>query len=402
MYFAFEGFDNPNGTNHLAIKMIDYLLNEGIEVYLLSSHTRGIDKDIPEILKNRNGFTYDIVNRKVVDKQNFVERYLDGIQYALACKKKWMKQKDNLDAVILQSTPTVFFSSNLMRCFLKKPVIYNSYDVFPNVAYDTGALRSKLIFSILLKMQKSVYKNSEKIIVISNDMKKTLVKQGVNENKIVEIKNWYDEDTVHAVNLEENRFRKKYNISSDYFWVQYAGNFGYTFNYKFVLDTAERLINEKNIRFQMIGDGAFAQEFKCQAKERKLENIEFFPWQPAEVISDVYSCGDVEFIPLANGVINNSFPSKGSLLMACGKVILCATEAESDYYKMINSSEAGICISNRDVDRAVEAIKKLAEDSAYKKKLEDNAKVFGQKFYSSSENLPKFKSLLLEVNRNKE
>ena len=32
MYFAYEGFDSPNGTNHLAIKLIDYLLNPGVEI----------------------------------------------------------------------------------------------------------------------------------------------------------------------------------------------------------------------------------------------------------------------------------------------------------------------------------------------------------------------------------
>jgi len=88
MYFAFDGFDNPNGSNHLAITMIDYLLNEGIQVHLLTSHTRGIDPDIPEILANRTGFTYDIVPRKVVNKQNVVQRYLDGIKYAFDCRKR--------------------------------------------------------------------------------------------------------------------------------------------------------------------------------------------------------------------------------------------------------------------------------------------------------------------------
>lgn len=394
MYFAFEGFDNPNGTNHLALKMIDYLLNEGIEVYLLSSHTRGIDPDIPPLLQSRKGLTFDIVNRSVVDKQNFVMRYLEGIKYALSCMKKWRKQKRTLDAVILQSTPTAFFSSILMKLFLRKPVIFNSYDVFPNVAYETGALTNNVIYKVLLAMQKLVYKFSDQIIVISSDMRHTLMAQGVEEGKITEIRNWYDQETVHEVEPESNRFRQKYDIPQDCFWVQYAGNFGFTFDYKYVLDVAERLQDEQHVRFQMIGDGAFQKEFMSEAKQRGLENITFFPWQPIDIISDVYSSCDVSLIPLANGVINNSFPSKGSLLMACGKVVLCATEESSDYYRMINENEVGICVSNKDANQAADAIRRLFNDKEYHAKLADNAKIFGQKCYSSNYNLPKFLKVL--------
>lgn len=396
MYFAFEGFDNPNGSNHLAIKMIDYLLTQGIEVHLLTSHTKGIDPDIPAILENRQGFTYDIVQRKNVNKQNFVERYLEGIKYAFDCKKKWKVQRDSLDAIILQSTPTVFFSSMLLNLYYKKPVIFNSFDVFPNVAWDARALTNKVIYSILLFLQKRVYTNSEQILVISSDMRKTLIKQGVPEEKITEVRNWYDDETVRIVQDEDNRFKQKYDISSKYFYVQYAGNFGFTFNYKYVLDVAEILKENKNIRFQMIGNGAFETAFKQEASEKKLENIDFFPWQPADMISDVYNSCDISLIPLSSGVINNSFPSKGSILMACGKVILCATEDTSDYYKMINDNNVGKCVSNTNPQEAANVILELSKNKDVCFAIGENAKKFGLEFYSSSVNLPIIKSVIEE------
>lgn len=394
MYFAFEGFDNPNGTNHLAIKMIDYLLSQGIEVYLLSSHSKGIDDDIPDILKNREGFAYDIVNRSVVNKQNFIQRYFDGIKYAYDCKKKWRPQKDKIDAVILQSTPTVFFSARLLRKYLKKPVVFNSFDVFPNVAYDTGVLTNKLVFKTLLKMQKQVYSSCDQIVVISSDMKKTLIKQGVESDKITEIRNWYDDKTIHYVSNAENRFKQEYKISDEYFYVQYAGNFGFTFNYRYILDVAEILKNNDRIRFQMIGDGAFQKAFIEETQKRGLDNIDFYPWQKPEVISDVYSCCDISLIPLASGVIQNSFPSKGSLLMACGKVVLCATEVNSDYYKMINDNDVGICVSNTDPREAVDAILNVYNNPERLQVIGEKAKVFGEMYYSSSYNLPKYIGVL--------
>ena len=396
MYFAFEGFDNPNGSNHLAITMIDYLLNEGIQVHLLTSHTKGIDPDIPEILENRAGFSYDIVPRKVVNKQNFVQRYLDGIKYAFNCKKKWKCKCNELDAIILQSTPTVFFSSMLLKRHFKKPVIFNSFDVFPNVAYDTGAMTNKFVFKVLQWLQKHVYKNSSRILVISSDMQNNLIKQGVPKEKITEVRNWYDDKCVKVVMKEDNLFMKKYNISSDYFYVQYAGNFGFTFNYRYVLDVAELLKDNQYIRFQMIGNGAFEESFKREASERNICNVDFYPWQSAEIISDVYSSCDISLIPLSTGVINNSFPSKGSILMACGKVILCATESSSDYYRMINDNNVGRCVSNRNPQEAAVAIRELYENRDMMVEIGENAQKFGAEYYSSSVNLPILKRVLEE------
>lgn len=392
MYFAYEGFDTPNGTNHLAIKMIDYLLSEGYSVDLLSSHTKGEFDDIPEILKNRENFRFDIVQRKNVGKLSFAKRYLTGLKYAYDCCKIWMKKRNEIDAVILQSTHTAFFSSRLLKKYFKGKVIFNSFDVFPNVAWDSGAINNKFVYKILLHMQKKVYENSDKIIVISSDMKKTLEKEGVPKEKITEIRNWYDDSKVHIISQQENLFIKKYKLDNKKFYVQYAGNFGITFDYRFVLAVARILLPYSNIEMSMIGSGAFESVFKEEAAD--LPNIVFYPWQPLDIISDVYNACDISLIPLSKGVIKNSFPSKGSLLMACGKVIICATEEDSDYYRMINESGAGICVSNGKPEDAAKMIIELYNNREKIETIKQKAIMFGKENYSSTVCLPKYKDVL--------
>ncbi|MFA5005857.1 MAG: glycosyltransferase family 4 protein [Candidatus Izemoplasmatales bacterium] len=397
MYFAYEGFDCHNGTNHLAIKLLDYLLNEGFDIYLLTSHTTGENPDIPSIFHNRERFRYDIVRRKVVDKKNFIWRYISGMKYAFSCRRRWMKEKKNLDAIILQSTPTVFFSSVLLKLFFKGKVILNSYDVFPNVAFDSGILKGKFVYKVFSYLQKRVYKYCTKIIVISSDMMNTLIREGVEKDKIIQINNWYDDDNVRQISPNENSFIKKYNLSSDLFYIQYAGNFGYTFDYNFVIEVADALQSNKQIVFHMIGDGARQDEFVHIVGEKKLNNIDFIPWQPSNMISDVYSACDLALIPLAKDVIKNSYPSKCSLLMACGKTVICATEENSDFYNTINSNCIGVCVSNRNPQHAAEIINNLFLDRRKLATIGQNAKKYGDEHYSSSACLPKFKELLKEL-----
>lgn len=172
LYFIFEGFDTANGTNHLALTTMHTFLDRGIDVHLVSSHSEGLFPDIPNSIKNRKGFSYSIIQRNKVEKRDFIQRYRDGIKYAYNASKEWKKYIHEIDVVILQSTPTAFFSAFLLQRYLKKPIIYNNFDIFPDGPFLFGAIKSKMIYRVLSAVQNYVYKTSKKIVVISEDMKK--------------------------------------------------------------------------------------------------------------------------------------------------------------------------------------------------------------------------------------
>lgn len=394
LYFIFEGFDTTNGTNHLALTTMHTLLDNGIEVYLMTSHSKGLYHDIPDSIKNRDGFTYSIIDRDKVEKRNFVQRYKDGVRYALRASKEWRKHVNEIDAVILQSTPSVFLSSFLLHKCLKKPVIYNNFDMFPDGPYLFGAIKNKAVYFVLSVLQKYVYKTSNKIVVISEDMRQSFLKKHILEEKLVTIPNWYDSSAVREVDEKENEFIRKYNIDRSKFIVQYAGNIGYTFNYHAIIKVASLLKSSPNIEFHIIGTGGFEADLKREAKENNLDNIKFFPWQDSSIINDVYSACDIEFIPLSKGVIYTSFPSKCTLLMACGRTFLCMCEDKSDFYRFVNTEKVGFCVSRTDYSKAAEKISQLASDKEKLRNLEVNAKVCGEEYYSSAVNAIKYVELL--------
>lgn len=400
MYFIFEGFDTTNGTNHLALTTMQTFLDNGIEVYLVTSHSKGIFPDIPDQIKNKYGFSYSIVQRSKVEKKQFIQRYKDGMEYAYHASKEWRKHMDEIDAVILQSTPTVFFSAFLLHKYLKKPIIFNSFDVFPDGPYLFGAIRSKAVYMILSLMQNYVYKKSDKVVIISDDMKQTFLKKHLDISKLVTIPNWYDSSMIHEVKGEENQFIKKFHIDRSKFIVQYAGNFGYTFNYKAVIEVASILKDKTDIEFHMIGNGGFEGEFKNEAKN--LPNIKFFPWQDSDIIKDVYSACHIEFIPLSKGVIWTSFPSKCTLLMACGRTFLCMCEKSSQFYKFVNENKVGFCTARTDYERTAQIIRRLANDRRRLKQYENNAKKCGEKYYSSEINANKYVDIFRKVVKNRE
>jgi glycosyltransferase involved in cell wall biosynthesis len=397
MYFTHEGFDTPNPANHLAMAMIDDFLNAGIEVYMVASHRKGINSDIPGILLDREGFTYDIVKRPVVDKTKFFRRYLEEMTYAFKAMRVWIKHKKELDIVHLQSNPTVLFSMILFKIFLHKPVLYSIFDIFPGSAYDIGVIKSKWLYNLLGLLQKPVYKMSNKIVVACEDMKKMVQQLKVPAEKIHVIVNWYDDHSVIEIPKEENRFIKKYGIDTNKFYVQFAGTIGYVFDYKMIIRVATLLKDETNIVFQIIGDGNVKKQFVDEAREKQLTNIVFYPLQPLKIVPDVYSACSICLIPLKKGVIGTGFPSKSALLMACRRVVVNSVEEDSDYFKMFNNNDIGIAVSNDSPEKVANAIRYAYENPKQLSEMAEKAKIYGERYFSRKVNTIKFIKLYKEM-----
>ena len=230
-------------------------------------------------------------------------------------------------------------------------------------------------------------------------MKRKAMAAGVPEHKIRVIVNWYDDSAVREVPWEENRFVQAQQMEKEKFYVQYAGNMGYTFDHETWLRVADRLRNQTDIVFQLIGHGNRKDRFEAQAKDMGLTNMVFLPWQPLEMIADVYSACDVCMIPLPEGVIGNSAPGKAPLLMACGRVVISAADEDSAYAQMFNQNGIGVCVPSRDDAGLAEAILQLYHDRAKLNAMGKKAKAFSEQVYARRNNSYKFLEAFDEVKR---
>ncbi len=389
LFITTEGFDTPGPSNQMAMVMINDFLYSGFNVHLIQSKRKCINSEIPQLLYNKKNFTYDIVNRKVIDKTRFIHRYIDEASFAITSFKKWKKVKD-VDIVFLQSCPTVIYQLILLKLFINKPIIYNIYDVFPGHAYDIGVIKSKFIYIMLQFVQRLTYKMADIITVLSEDMKQKVIEQGAYETKVRVVPAWYDDKAVKEIPISENLFIKKYNINTDKFYVQFAGTIGYILNYHTIIELAKKLLIEPNIIIQIVGDGTVKDQFIKKSNEVGLTNILFYPLQPLEIVADVYSVCNIGIIPLKKGVIGNGVPSKAPLLMACRRVIVNSVESNSEYFKMFNDNDIGISVDINDIDTLAEKIIYLYKNPLIINRMANNAKIFSAANFTSTLNTGKF------------
>lgn len=376
--FIYEnGFSNNNGSNHLLADVINELLVEN-EVFLFESKVSDDTFLKKDILNNPHFHLIDFPC-PVIRKDNFIKRYLNGRKLAKRIEKETKKYP--LDIYFVQSSPTVYF---VYKRLLKqrKPIVYNIYDVFPGFAYELGILKFKFLDTFFKHRQRLLYKNSTRIIVMSDDMKRVIVDQGANPELIDIAHCWFDDD-IEYIDSKSNPFAIRNNINLSKFIVQYAGNIGQAFDYESFTKLATELINDVNIEFHIIGDGVNLEKMKSLSPS----NIKFFGWQPASVLNQIYSYPDLEIIPLRHGVIGNSVPSKPAYALGCGKKILNIVE-NSSYYWMFEKNCIGWSFNHNQIDEAAKLLRHLSNQKSINKVLySENCVLFSKEYYSKKDNI---------------
>lgn len=406
-FFFGGGFDRPSPARHLEIGLLRGVLDSGADVHLICSKLSDGDHAIPTELTNDDSFTFSVQKRKPVNPSNFVRRYINGVVHAFNCRN-YLKVLDDFDVVFVQSSPTVLWNILAIRSVNRDiPIVYNVQDVFPGSSIASGVMKGRLLQAIFKRLQKIAYAKSSCITVINEDMKQKLIEEGVPEDKIEIIVNWYDEDTIREVEWGKNRFVDKYGLSENMFYVQYAGTTGYVFDYEAFLYAAQAFQGEDSIRFQLIARGSQFDLIKKIAAERCIDNIDFLPIEPQEMVSDVYSACTVCFIPLKKGIIGNSVPSKAALLMACGRPVVNSVDSDSYYFEEFSKNKIGISASCENYADSVGAIKYLFDNPDEREKMGKAAKKYCMQRYTSKNNVNLYLALFsklagkpLEENRN--
>lgn len=282
------------------------------------------------------------------------------------------------DVIFVQSTPpTQGATAAIIKKVMHIPFVYNLQDVFPDSLVGTGiAKKGSAVYRMGRVIENFTYRNADKIIVISNDMKTNIMTKGVPESKIEIVNNWIDGNVVKPIPKDQNYMYEKFGLSRENFNVVYAGNLGYAQNIEVIIKAAEVLKDCSDIKFLIFGKGAQEEEYKNMAAELNLCNLSFFPIQPYSEVSYVYSLGDVSIVPCKKGFGSSAMPSKTWSIMAAGTPVLASFDSDTDMEKLINSQKVGMFNHAEDWEGLSSNIKYLYSNREYLQEYGRNARKY--------------------------
>ena len=286
----------------------------------------------------------------------------------------YMLWKD-YDVAFIDSTPPIQgLKLPIVRLFRrKKRFVYNAQDLFPETLSGTGlANQGGLLWKIGMWVSNVTFRNSDKIIAISNDIKRSMVARGVPAEKIEVVYNWVDEKAVRPVSKEDNSLFEEFGLSREKFTVVYAGNLGNAQNIGIVLDAAYML---PDVQFAVFGTGGLEDDIRKRIAAENLVNVHLNPLQPVERVSQVYSLGDACIVSCKEGLGGSAMPSKSWSIMSCGRPVVASFD-EGELKEILEGNRCGVFSHAGKVQEFVDAIKTLQENPELGKEMGANSRQF--------------------------
>jgi len=243
--------------------------------------------------------------------------------------------------IIFAMNPNIFsfFPANFASKIFGKPIIRNVDDLWPEVFYELGIVKSSLAKRILNYITKITYQVPCAIIPVSEGYVNTIIKKyNVPPNKIHVIPHGVDEDFLKQQDEVTTNPKKI---------LMYSGAINSGYNFELILKSAQ-ILQKKNIQFIIRGFGDSVEKIQKIVKDLQLDNVlintDFLDKQ--NLISYMNKA-DIFLLPLnIGGVIDKGLPTKIFEYQSLAKPILCLSNGESGNY--IKKTNSGIVTDTTD------------------------------------------------------
>jgi colanic acid biosynthesis glycosyl transferase WcaI len=265
---------------------------------------------------------------------------------------------------IISATSPQFFAAiagwAIAAC-RRLPFVFELGDLWPTSIAAVGAMKKGFLLNLVEKFELFLYRRSTRIATLTNAFKNNLISRGIDGAKIDVVLNGVDLPR-YAPQMRDQIFAEEWQLQNK-FVIGYVGTHGMAHGLSNVLDAAEKLRENHNIRFLLAGAGAERDILLEDARQRGLSNVVFMPTQPKQKMPAVWSLCNVALVHLKDNVVfGEVIPSKIFEAMAMGLPILLAIP-DGEARKIIDRHAAGVWVPPGDAQALAGAVQRLSSDT---------------------------------------
>lgn len=284
------------------------------------------------------------VKTYITANEGFSKRILDFMSFMVAgfFAGLFVRKPD----VIVGTSPQFFtvVSAWLLSVVTFKPFVFELRDIWPASITAVGAMGHSLPIRILEKIEIFLYHRANKIVSVTNSFKSDLIGRGIDGKKIDVILNGVDLTRYKPAVRKDRVLAEKYDLA-DKFVVGYVGTHGLAHSLEKVVETAELLVNIKNLRILFAGGGAAKSIVEDLVMEKGLANVALVPKQLKEAMPALWSLCDISLISLKDTeLFRTVIPSKIFESMGMGLPMII-TSPEGEATNLIRKSKSGVIVA---------------------------------------------------------
>lgn len=265
--------------------------------------------------------------------------------------------------IVVATSPQFFvgLAGMVVSRLKRRPFALEVRDLWPESIVALGQLRSPRAIRLLEAVETLLYRSAAGIVVVTRPFVEHIRARGIAADRIELIYNGIDPALFHpcprnAALLEKDGLTGK-------FLVAYVGTLGLAHGLATLIETAERLRDEKDILFLLIGDGADRQRLEREIAERSLQNIRLLGLRPRAEIPAWLASIDCLLVMLRDlPVFETVIPSKFFEFLALERPVIVA--ARGEIRRMAEEAKAALVIDPERADQLASAILEVREHPA--------------------------------------
>ena len=312
-------------------------------------------KPMQEIWNDIHVHRLPMVGRGQNNKYKLVLNYLSFILSGLLFGP-FLLRKKQFDVIFVYAPSPIFqvVPASFIGWLKKIPVVLWVQDLWPQSVSATGHIESKLALKMLEKAVSFAYKHTDLILAQSEAFIPQIKRLSPPSTPVKYLSNSVDDSFLSPA--PEHKVAIKALETG--FNVMFAGNIGSAQAIETIVDAAEKLKLNAQIKFVILGRGSKMDWLKTQISSRQLNNIVLAGHHPVEAMPHLLRQASVLLVTLAKQpIFELTIPSKIQAYLASGKPVIACLDGEGA--RVIREANAGLTIPAENADLLAEAILQL-------------------------------------------
>ena len=316
-------------------------------------------------------------------------RFFFSILYHAGLRRRY-------DIIMVSTAPPVLPGAavRIVSVLTGARFIYHCMDIHPEIGRISGEFRKKWLYKLLLRIDSTTCARAWKVVVLSEDMKKSVCSRpGLAQTDVSVINNFTMPDHNHAGRTEiPVRYEKRAGI----FRVLFAGNLGRFQGLENIIEAFHILErNDADIELILMGDGKAHDKLKMLAGTSEGRSIRFIPHQPVAVAARIIRDADIGVVSLVPGIYRYAYPSKTMVYLSEACPLLAIVEDESSLAKFIRAKGVGVSVSQKKgAEGIADVIRSIRNEPELLAEMSARAREVGKLMFGCNEVLDRWSGLL--------
>lgn len=348
----------PVVTSHLSYDISASLAVNNEVTVLCPKPTRPLGSDYRDhhFQEDQNPYKRIQLSSYASARYSLLGRFRESYSIGKSAEKYIKINHLNIDVIYINTWPLFgqYFAIRAAKTF-DLPAIVHVQDIYPEALIAKIPFLKKIIFKLLLPIDKYVQQNAAKVITISDGMRSMLLKTRVlNEEKVKVVFNWQNEE--RFIVYHQN---KKIRTPDRFFTFMFLGSLNHTAAVH-ILIKAFLDVDLINTRLIIAGNGPEKRNLISLTESSGNSNIEFRD-APIEKIQEIQDQADVLLLSLNKGAAQFALPSKLTAYLFSKKPVIASVDEDSDTSKIVLNANCGWVVPPENIKRLTVAMKNAAQ-----------------------------------------